>query len=49
MHRLGFVSEEIPQLIDILQKQKSLRIVSVFSHLAASESWVFDKYTAKQI
>ena len=49
MHRLGFVSEEIPQLIDILQKQKSLRVFSVFSHLAASESWVFDKYTAKQI
>ncbi len=49
MHRLGFVGDEIPQLIDILQKQKSLRIESVFSHLAASESWVFDEYTAKQI
>ncbi len=49
MHRLGFVRDEIPQLIDILKKQKSLRVESVFSHLAASESWVFDKYTAKQV
>lgn len=49
MHRLGFVSEEIPKLIEILQKQKSFRIESIFSHLAASESWIFDKYTEKQI
>ena len=49
MHRLGFVSEEIPKLIDILQKQKSLRVSSIFSHLSASESWVFDEFTAKQI
>lgn len=49
MHRLGFVSEEIPKLIEILQKQKSFRVASIFSHLAASESWVFDEYTAKQI
>ena len=49
MHRLGFVHDEIPELIDLLQKQKSLRVVSIFSHLAASESWVFDEYTAKQI
>lgn len=49
MHRLGFVAEEIPQLIDTLKNQKSVRIESVFSHLAASESWVFDEYTAKQV
>ena len=49
MHRLGFVQSEIPKLIDILQKQKSLRIESIFTHLAASESWVFDEYTAKQV
>lgn len=49
MHRLGFVREDIPDLINLLENQKGLRIVSLFSHLAASESWVFDKYTAKQI
>lgn len=49
MHRLGFVREEIPELIELLHNQKSLRVESVFSHLAASESWVFDEYTSMQI
>ena len=49
MHRLGFVRDDIPELIDILRKQKSLYVVSTFSHLAASESWVFDDFTEKQI
>lgn len=49
MHRLGFVREEISELIEILQKQKSLHVVSVFSHLSASESWIFDDFTEKQI
>ena len=49
MHRLGFVSEEINQLAKVLKKQKSLRVVSVFSHLAASENWAFDDYTAEQV
>ncbi len=49
MHRLGFVREDIPELIETLQKQKSLHVVSTFSHLAASESWVFDEFTEKQI
>ncbi len=49
MHRLGFVRNDIPELIDILRKQKSLYVVSTFSHLAASESWVFDDFTEKQI
>lgn len=49
MHRLGFVREDIPELIATLQKQKSLQVISTFSHLAASESWVFDEFTEKQI
>ena len=49
MHRLGFVREDIPELIATLLKQKSLQVVSTFSHLAASESWVFDEFTEKQI
>lgn len=49
MHRLGFVREDIPELIETLQNQKSLHVVSTFSHLAASESWAFDNFTEKQI
>lgn len=49
MHRLGFLPEQISDLIDVLKAQKGLRLKSVFSHLAASESWIFDDFTEKQI
>ncbi len=49
MHRLGFLPKQIPELITTLQSQKSFIIKSVFSHLAASESWVFDDFTQEQI
>lgn len=49
MHRLGFSPEQIPQLLNVLAMQKGLMVRSVFSHLAASESWKFDEYTHKQI
>lgn len=49
MHRLGFVKEEIAELTEILRKQKSLKVISAFSHLAASENWAFDKFTTKQV
>jgi len=49
MHRLGFTEEDLPHLIERIDSQGSLRIVSVFSHLAASESWAFDDFTSSQI
>ena len=49
MHRLGFLPEEIPQLLNVLWSQKGLCVKSIFSHLAASESWIFDEFTHKQI
>ena len=49
MHRLGFLPEQIPELLEVLKTQKGLRVKSVFSHLAASESWIFDDFTEKQI
>ncbi|MDR1516714.1 MAG: bifunctional UDP-N-acetylmuramoyl-tripeptide:D-alanyl-D-alanine ligase/alanine racemase [Dysgonamonadaceae bacterium] len=49
MHRLGFLPQQIGELIGVLQSQKGLRVKSVFSHLAASESWIFDDFTEKQI
>lgn len=48
MHRLGFQLDEMNELIKKLQRQKELRVQSVFSHLAASESWVFDEFTTRQ-
>lgn len=49
MHRLGFTEEDIPQLTSLLNEQNSLCAQSVFSHLAASESWSFDDFTTQQV
>ena len=49
MHRLGFTEEDISELMDRVKGQTGVRIQSVFSHLAASESWNFDDFTLQQI
>ncbi|MDR0824776.1 MAG: bifunctional UDP-N-acetylmuramoyl-tripeptide:D-alanyl-D-alanine ligase/alanine racemase [Prevotella sp.] len=49
MHRLGFTEEDIPALMDRIKSQTGVQIQSVFSHLAASESWNFDDFTVEQI
>jgi alanine racemase len=48
MHRLGFALNEVERVGDLLQKA-NLRVVSVFSHLAASDEEVFDAFTREQI
>ncbi|MFY8019844.1 MAG: bifunctional UDP-N-acetylmuramoyl-tripeptide:D-alanyl-D-alanine ligase/alanine racemase [Bacteroidia bacterium] len=49
MKRLGFNSEDIPELISLLKEYPQLRIKSVFTHLAASESTEHDVFTQTQI
>jgi len=49
MHRLGFMSDDIPALCDRLKNTSHLRVKSVFSHLAASDEVVHDAYTLRQI
>jgi len=49
MHRLGFDPEDIDNLISRLQKQKGLKVRSVFSHLAGSDSKQLDDYTELQV
>lgn len=49
MHRLGFVPEDIPLLANKLKESECLKIVSVFSHLAASEDPKFDTFSHKQV
>ena len=48
MHRLGFYQEDMPALIARLQEQKSVRVKSVFSHLAGSDEAQFDSFTHEQ-
>ncbi|MGI6073541.1 MAG: bifunctional UDP-N-acetylmuramoyl-tripeptide:D-alanyl-D-alanine ligase/alanine racemase [Fermentimonas sp.] len=49
MHRLGFQEKDVERLAEIINNQKGIRVKSVFSHLAASESWVFDEFTQLQL
>jgi alanine racemase len=49
MHRLGFLPDETEELLLILKSKESLKVISVFSHLAASENPSFDDFTRKQV
>lgn len=48
MHRLGFEPAHIEELTETLQNNTHLKVVSVFSHLSASEESVHDDFTRKQ-
>ncbi|MDR0364553.1 MAG: bifunctional UDP-N-acetylmuramoyl-tripeptide:D-alanyl-D-alanine ligase/alanine racemase [Bacteroidales bacterium] len=49
MRRLGFMQEDIPELIKRLKKLKNSRVVSVFSHFAGSDDPVMDDFSQMQI
>lgn len=49
MHRLGFTECDIPGLVANLSTNRSVRVASIFSHLAASEEQAKDSYTKKQV
>lgn len=49
MHRMGFLGEEIPRLMEILQGQHGVRPASVFSHLATADCPDMDSYTLLQL
>ena len=49
MHRLGFMTDELPELLDFLTDCRYVRVKSVFSHLAASEDPASDGFTESQV
>jgi alanine racemase len=49
MNRLGFTEAELDDLCALLQWSPELKVVSIFSHLAASEDAQFDWFTKEQI
>lgn len=48
MHRLGFYREEMEALAARLSTQQSVRVRSIFSHLAGSDEAQFDDFTHQQ-
>ncbi len=49
MHRLGFMPEDIDILANKIKNQECLRVVSVFSHLAASDDPELDHFSHRQV
>ena len=49
MHRLGFLPEEIPLLVEKLKAQHAVMPRSVFSHFVGSDSSQFDDFSKEQI
>ncbi len=49
MHRVGFLEEELPQLINRLNESDHIHIASVFSHLATADCLDQDSYTEEQL
>lgn len=48
MNRLGFREEEMTRLAEVLQQNPTLRVASVFSHLAAADNGLHDDFTHEQ-
>ena len=48
MRRLGFVEDEINELVVRIMNQKHLRVTSVFTHLVASDESSHDAFTKSQ-
>ncbi len=49
MHRLGFEPADIQRLIEILNENKNIKVVAIFTHLAASEAAIHDGFTRLQV
>ncbi len=49
LNRLGFVENNISVIVELLSKTKSVKVKSVFSHLAASEDLNEKNFTLNQI
>ncbi|MDO6595787.1 alanine racemase [Oceanihabitans sp. 2_MG-2023] len=49
LNRLGFNAEKVDEIITILQKTETIKIASIFSHLAASEDLNEKEFTLNQM
>lgn len=49
MHRLGFMKNELPELLEFLKTHNRIKVKSIYSHLAAAEDPADDEFTLGQI
>jgi alanine racemase len=48
MHRLGFQTQDLDEIIAIIKSANSIKIKSIFTHLVGSDDNSFDDFTKKQ-
>ena len=49
MHRLGFESTDVPELLAVLATTDKLKVMSIFTHLVATDSPEHDDFTNQQL
>ncbi len=49
MHRLGFMTDELQELLDFFKDCRHVRVKSVYSHLAAADDPTHDDFTMGQV
>ena len=49
MHRMGFESQELDDLIKFLGTTKEIKVASIFSHLATADCLDMDEFTGRQL
>lgn len=49
MHRLGFMTDELDELVDFLSDCRCVKVKSIYSHLAGSDEPDMDSYTLNQV
>ena len=49
MHRLGFMTSELPELFECLKTCPQVRVKSIYSHLAVDDDPAMDEFTMAQI
>ncbi|MEM9991468.1 MAG: alanine racemase, partial [Bacteroidota bacterium] len=49
MHRLGFEERDLPALLHLLTSDRRLHVVSIFTHLAASDEAQHENFTETQV
>lgn len=48
MHRLGFESKDVEEMMRIIQRTETIKIASIFSHLVGSDDTAFESFTLLQ-
>jgi alanine racemase len=49
MHRLGFVEQDLDEMINIIRSKNNLKIASIFSHLVGADEDKFNHFSQEQI